>query len=320
MAKNKSIYRKLTPRRRGIGGFSQLWLASDHILLVRSSRFVEQYRRFALADIQAIVVTPLADHTPWQLAALGASIVWTLVFLVVDSTAGKIFFGATGAIAIGFSMADIALGRRCRCYLHTAVTRELLTPVSRLRSARAFLERIRPAIEAAQGTLSFDQIAAIAPAVTATPADAPPEVPQAPGYLPEALFGLFLVNAVFVLLMQRFPNELDNVLPTTFFGEFVILIFALARRGVRDPRRLVYALMVIALLFMSWDAVGLARSFTHYMGSVMEQSRRGRPAPPSLTGWVAFEHAPAVLAAGWRMVAGVAGLVAAWFERPVKTA
>lgn len=319
MAKSKSIYRKLTGRRGGIAGYSQLWLAPDHILLVESSRFVEQYRRFALADIQAIVVSGLPDRTPWQIAALATSIAWTLAWFAVGSIAGKIFFGVTGAIAVAISVIDIARGPRCLCHLHTAVTRELLAPVSRVRIARAFLDRVRPAIESVQGTLSSEQMASLQPPGGSPQIDAPPEVPGGPGYLPEALFGLFLVNAAFVLIMERFPRQLENILPTTFFGEFVILIVALIRRGGRDPRRFIYALMVVSLLFMGWDAVSLARSFVHYMGAVMEQSRHGKSAPPSVLGWIAFDHKPAMLAAAWRTVAGVAGLIAAWVERPAKT-
>lgn len=315
----EAVYRKLTGRRRGIAGYSQLWLAADHLLLVQSSRFVEQYRRFALADIQALVITGGPDRTAWQIAALSASIAWTLALFAVGPIAAKVFFGASGVAAVVLSIADMARGARCRCHLYTAVTRELLAPVSRVRGARAFLDRVRPAIESVQGTLSPDQAAAIAIPETSGPTETqPPELSRAPGYLPEILFGLFLVNAAFVLIMRRFPSQIDNVLPTTFFGEFVILIVALVRREGRDPRRFIYGLMMVALVFMGWDAVGLARSFTHYMGSVMEQSRHGKSQPPSVAAWIAFDSAPSLLAAGWRMVAGVAGLIAAWIERPAR--
>jgi len=314
----QSIYRKLSGRRRGLGGYSQLWLAPDHVLLVESSRFVEQYRRFALADIQAVVITGSPDRTPWQIAGIAVSILWTLAMFAVTPLIGKMFFGVTGAVALALSIIDLARGPRCRCYLHTAVTRELLSPVSRLPRARAFLDRLRPALEAVQGTLALQDLAAIPSASEFAPATAP-QVPQAPGYLPEVLFAMFLLNAAFLLLMQFFPNQVENILPTTFFAEFVVLIVALVWRGKRDARRFVFVLMLAALPFMFWDAFGLSRSFLRYMGAVMEQSRHGRPASVSLSDWIAFDRAPALLAAGWRMIAGVAGLVAAWIERPVKT-
>ena len=50
-------YSKLTGKKRDIRGYRQLYLASDHLLLVDSTRFAQEYRKFALADIQAIVTT-----------------------------------------------------------------------------------------------------------------------------------------------------------------------------------------------------------------------------------------------------------------------
>jgi hypothetical protein len=315
MATGKTIYQRLTGRRRGFTGFSQLWLAPDHILLVHNSRFVEQYRRFALADIQAIVVTTLPDRMPWQILALLASVLWTAAVFAVSPVFLKVFFGVTGAAAIAISMVDMARGARCRCHLHTAVSRELLTPVSRVRGARVFLDRIRPAIESVQGTLSAERVAVLTP-VGAPPAEAPPEVPAPPGYLPEILFALFLVNAACILVMSRLPRtSFGNPLLTTIFAEFVILVVALFRRRGRDPRRFIYALMAVAILFMGWDAVVLVRSFGEYMGSVFDQARRGRATPPMMATWVAFKQGPAVFAASWRIVAGILGLVTAFVER-----
>ena len=109
--------------------------------------------------------------------------------------------------------------------------------MSRVRGARAFLDRIRPAIEGAQGTIAAERIATLTPA-GGPPAEAPPEVPAPPGYLPEVLFGLFLVNAACVLMASRFPQtQFGNVLLTTFFAEFVILVVALVRRpGTRSAQ------------------------------------------------------------------------------------
>ena len=58
-----------------------------------------------------------------QIAALAAAILWTLAWFAVTALAAKIFFAATGAIAVAAVAVDIARGPRCRCHLHTAVTR-----------------------------------------------------------------------------------------------------------------------------------------------------------------------------------------------------
>ncbi len=311
----KSNYQRLTGRRRGFTGFSQLWLAPDHILLVQNNRFSEQYRRFALADIQAIVVTTLPDGIRRQ-GLVAASLLWTAILFAVGSMFWKIFFGVTGAMAIAVFVGDIARGPRCRCHLYTAVSRELLAPVSRVRGARAFLDRIRPAIDAVQGTLAPERIATLTPPGR-SPEQAPPEVPAPPGYLPEILFALFLIDAAFVLASTSFARAglFADILPTTFFAEFVILVVALIRRPGRDPRRFIYALMAVAIVCMGWDAVAMGRSFADYMGSVFEDARRGKATPPTVVAYMAFRHAPAIFAASWRAAAGIIGLAAAFFER-----
>src|SRR5579864_1980116 len=149
----KSIYRKLTGRARRLEGYSQLWLAPDHLLLLRSTRFREHYWRFALADIQAIVITDLPSRLPLQTVLAAVSAGWMLIALAVSFWLFKGFFLATGGIAMASVILDIARGPGCRCYLHTAVSRELLTPVNRMRTARAVLAQLRPAIEAVQGSI-----------------------------------------------------------------------------------------------------------------------------------------------------------------------
>lgn len=305
----RTSYRRLTGRRRTPLGYSQLWLAPDHILLVKSTRFIEYYQRFALADIQAIVVTELADRTAMQIAMAGAAVLWTLVALAVSSMFAKGFFMATGALGIAIVIADIARGPRCRCHLHTAVTRELLGPVSRVRSARVFLAEVRAAIETVQGPV--DHIPMEAPS-TPIVTDQPPEVPQPPGYLPEILFMLFLLDAVLVLADLRFPhNQIGSALPTTFFAEIVLAVVALVRRAGRDSRRVIYGVMIATLACMGWDAVNLGRSFTLF---IMEAARQTRPTP-LMSNWEPLAHGEAIFAAAWRIAAGAIGLIFAYLSR-----
>ena len=47
--------RKLPGRRRGFLFGSSVWMGPDHLLLVKSARFREDYKRFYFRDIQAIV-------------------------------------------------------------------------------------------------------------------------------------------------------------------------------------------------------------------------------------------------------------------------
>src|ERR1700693_2416117 len=91
-----SIYRRLTGRKRTFIGYSQLWLGPNHILLLKSTRFTEEYQRFAFYDIQALVVPAWPDRTVSQVAAAGAAILWSLGMLAVSSMFSKGFFAVTG--------------------------------------------------------------------------------------------------------------------------------------------------------------------------------------------------------------------------------
>src|ERR1035438_5773729 len=58
MVPSSEKYRRLPGRRWSPGSSASLWMGSDHILLVKSAWFREEYKRFYLRDIQAIVVAP----------------------------------------------------------------------------------------------------------------------------------------------------------------------------------------------------------------------------------------------------------------------
>jgi hypothetical protein len=324
-----SIYRRLTGRARTLGGYSQLWIAPTHILLLRSTRFREHYARFALADIQAVVITELPSRIPLQVAIAAAGVVWILLARLVDSAFAQGFFVVTGWIVTALAVADILRGPRCRCFLHTAVSREPLTPVGRMRIARKLLAQLQPAIEAVQGAVAVEQIQKLEDrssseslgGPSARPLDQPPEIAERLGYLPETVFGVFLINATLILVSVLIRNtQAINVLPTTLFSEVLLVVVALFRRGSRDPRRYIYVLMMVALLGIGWDLVLFAQGFGRLIMAAAE-TQRGQPAPLlTMPDWTAFPRGHAIIAASWRFGAGVIGLAAAYLERPVSPA
>src|SRR5439155_252376 len=151
---------------------------------------------------------------------------------------------------------------------------------ARLRAAHAFLAQLRPAIEAVQGSLAPERVAMLEqPGPPAGPGQ-PPGVPRTPGYMPEILFALFLADAVLVGIDQRLPRAgTSELLFTAFFAEIVLAVVALFRRGSRDPRRIAYAVIAVALVCMGWDAVSFVRSFAGWMSSVMEAARQKQTSP-----------------------------------------
>ncbi len=306
---SEHAYKRLTGRRRTLAGYSQLWLGPSHILLVNSTRFVEEYRRFALQDIQAIIVTALPPRTAIQIVGLIAAVLWTLGFFAVNSVYAKGAIAFTGVVALAAVTADLARGQRCRCYLQTAVSRELLAGVSRLKQANKFLAQVRLAIETVQGPLTAEHVVKLDAQISSV-SEYPPEVLAPSGHVPEILFALLLMDAALVLLDQRFPRvQAGNLLSTTLIAEVVLVLTALLRRGPR-ARPLVHFLVILSLLCVGWDLAGMVQSLGASVNQVMDSVRHGTLVAFSFS-W--SPSRPEVLfAVIWRTAISVIGLSAAY--------
>lgn len=307
---------KLTPRNRTVGGFTQLWLAPDHILLLTSSRIAEEYKRFAFSDIQSIVVTELPSRVIAQVMMILAALAWMSLWFAVDSRFAKWALEITGVLALLVPIADIARGPRCRCYLHTRVSKERLVPVSRMKTAGSFLAAIRPLIEAVQGALPREAIAAIEIPYSAPDEPPPPEIVSSPGYLPEILFGTFLLNAVLIWASVKYPKlqDLSGVLINTLVAEALLIVAALVRRKGRDARVVTYVVIVLAVIGFGFDISTIARTIFGWYMTLIEKAKNGDKSLTVLTIFPNYGKG-AIIASAWRAIAGVVGLAAAFYER-----
>jgi hypothetical protein len=309
----RSPYTKLTRRHRRIFGYSQLWLAPDHILLVNSIRFAEDYKRFFFADIQSIVVTERPANVVLQIAMILAALAWMSLWFAVDSRVAKWFFEITGAFALLWPIVDIARGTRCRAILQTRVSREVLEPVSRMNIARRFLAAIQPRIEAVQGVLPQQFHLETTSAQLEPP---PPEIARNLGYLPEIVFGIFLVNAILIWASVQFPKvqELAGALTNTLFVELLLVVVALARRRDRDPRVIIYGVLALAVIGIGFDYVTISREIYGLVLSLQNQSKTDKTIPFILRLFPPTGYRT-IVASAWRAAAGVIGLVASFWER-----
>lgn len=308
-----SPYTKLTPRRRTFGGYTQLWLASDHLLLLSNSRLSEQYKRFSFSDIQAIVVTQLPSQLVLQIAMIAAALAWMGLWFAVDSRFARWAIEISGALALLWPIVDLARGPRCRCFLRTRVSGELLAPVNRMKTADKFLALLRPVIESAQGALPAEALVAVE-----TPVEAPPpEIASAPGYLPEFLFGTFLLNALLLWASSRFPGtpELPSILLTTLFAEFMLIVVTLFRRKGNDPRVVIYVIVALALVGVGFDIVTFGGEIVRWYMTTLDKAKNGDKTITPLS-FLPKGGLRLTVAYMWRTVAGVAGLAAALYERP----
>jgi hypothetical protein len=311
----RSIYTKLTPTKRNIFGYTQLWRAPDHILLLISSQFAEDYKRFAFSDIQSIVITELPSRVMPQVVMILAALAWMCFWFAIHIAFFKWTFLVTGALALLYPIIDIARGPRCRCYLQTRVSKEFLGPVSRMKIARSFLATVRPLIENVQGALLPEQLAtAETPYAPWEPP--PPELVSAPGYVPEFLFAVFLVNAALIWASLQFPKvqEISGVLINLLLAELMLIVVALVRRKGRDPRVIIYIVIVLSIIGFGYDLVTMGRQMFGWYLTTVEKAKNG---DRSTTFIVLFPPGGrrAMIAYSWRAAAGILGLAAAFYER-----
>jgi hypothetical protein len=148
-----SDYRKLPGRRRGFLKGASVWLGPDHLLSVKSLRFREEYKRFHLRDIQAIVVARGARFlfsTPDGLIV----VLWLAVYFAARGRApwvSPVLWAAAAGLAGSWLYVSIAHG--CTCRIHTAVSRDPLPSIYRTWTAHKFLDQVEPLISQVQGVV-----------------------------------------------------------------------------------------------------------------------------------------------------------------------
>lgn len=135
-------YRRLPGKHRSLRGNSTLWISDDHLLLVKSTRVAEQYRRFYFRDIQAFLIRRKSFSPKRNVVD---TFLWLLVLLIYLAHAPvTALFGAAVLLYKRFS------GPYCVCHIQTAIQTEPLPSLYRLRVAQELLIQCVPLIEAAQ--------------------------------------------------------------------------------------------------------------------------------------------------------------------------
>jgi hypothetical protein len=138
---------------------SRLWLGRDHLLLVSGSGFGEDYRRFYYKDIQALVVSGNKKSTYFTVVCSLCISLFFILSMASDSVRAVIFlvFSFAGLLLLAINLIK---GPTCTCMLYTAVSRQELPSLNRFATAKKALVLIRPRIEATQGLLAQQDIAA----------------------------------------------------------------------------------------------------------------------------------------------------------------
>ena len=151
------VYRRLPGARRGLIHGSSAWIASDHILAVKSMRFREEYKRFHLRDVQAVAVAKAPRfHISTRAIAAAAACGLALLFL----PAYRPYLYTLAALLVG-TWLFVSAFSSCRCRIYTAVSSDELPSVYRSWTARKFLAAIEQSIGEVQGVLEGEWAEAV---------------------------------------------------------------------------------------------------------------------------------------------------------------
>jgi hypothetical protein len=166
MRDENATYRYLTGSSNIVHSRSSLWLGSDHLLSVVNEDYSESYRRFFFKDIRAIVVQKTSTGKLWSillslLAATFASLMLTSI-VFAWSKAATIAFAVFAGIFLLCLLVNGLRGPTCTCYIQTAIQKNDLCAVRRLRHAMKLIGQLRSIIEAVQGTLTEADAARLA--------------------------------------------------------------------------------------------------------------------------------------------------------------
>jgi hypothetical protein len=148
---------------------SALWLGDDHLLLVETSGFTENYKRFYFRDIQTITVQETRRGHVWNIILGGVLFLIILVTILAipksmpahwsgGEIGGGVFLAILVAIFTTLFLASLLAGPTCKTLLQTAVQIEELASLCRVRQTRKIMDKIRPLMVAAQGQITGEEV------------------------------------------------------------------------------------------------------------------------------------------------------------------
>jgi hypothetical protein len=154
MAAEPKLYTRLTRDASGVGTYSSLWLAKDHLMIVTMTGVSESYSRVDLRDVKAFFLTPSHRRTLWALP-WGVMAFIALLAVLSNLAPGDRLY--TSPVFLGLGLVGLAwnhfLGAGCKAYVVTGVQTAQMSSLVRMPKARKVLARLEGLIATAQADL-----------------------------------------------------------------------------------------------------------------------------------------------------------------------
>jgi hypothetical protein len=159
---------------------SRLWLGRDHLLLVETQWFTEEYRRFPFRDLQAVIIRQTTRGKITNLV-LGLLVLLFGLLGTLFATGGwLVFWLILAGVLLLFLLLNALLGPTGFCHLRTAVQMEEMPSLRRVNRARKVMARVRPLIAEAQGQLAAAEAPPLVAPAAGTPEAAAPASTEPP--------------------------------------------------------------------------------------------------------------------------------------------
>ncbi len=136
---------------------ASMWTGEDHLLCLYSTGLSEDYKRFYYRDIQAITTQQTPQYIIQSVLLVLLTLVLAYPSIVLSGIPATIFMIMSG-LFMAFLIVHLLRGPTCSCYLYTAVSKEELPSLNRLKNAVTALDIITSLIEDVQGRLRPDDI------------------------------------------------------------------------------------------------------------------------------------------------------------------
>ncbi len=257
-------YRKLPGRRRGFVKGASLWMASDHLLSVKSLRIREEYKRFHFRDIQAVTVARVPRFRFSTSDFLGVLLWLAAYFLATMLLPRERWILWIVAALMIIAWAFVAFMRGCRCRIYTAVSSEELPSLDRTWLARRFFDQLAPRIAEAQGAMppgwaESAELLTPGPSSPLSPAQQQEQALHSTGKLHTFAADLFVatlwINAIANFLLLHSQSAIANwsqiVFGFALLAETVVLFIQHYRGALQRPmQRLAIAnLIAVGVLY-----------------------------------------------------------------------
>ena len=264
--KTPKEYLRLPGKHKDLmGNYYHLWRAHDHLLSIAYRFGDEYYKRFYYKDIQTIIIrkTVTGKVQNWILGGMA------VLFGVMGFFTGEIgawTFGSLVLITTLLLLINVLRGPTCESQIQTAVQKEKLKSLKRLKTAAKALNIIKKLIEQAQGVIPAQELRTAltetASKETTVNTDASSSLPQHSN-IHQALFILLVLLGLSSAYSFFHQTLIVNLIETLLgLGVSVIMVMALVRQY---QIRITRSIRIITWVTLGYVCIYLVCGYVFYM-------------------------------------------------------